>query len=78
MGLSFHDDPSLVEAVGSLRFDVVDDPNPNLGTGRISQDGCLHIGLDDPNAGLEMVNIHQERRDDADIGGSDEIQMVYR
>ena len=38
----------------------------------------LGIGLDDPNAGLEMVNIHQERRDDADIGGSDEIQMVYR
>ena len=78
MGLSFHDQPSLVEAVGSLRFNAVDDPNPNLGTGNISQDGSLDIGLDDPaNAGLEMVNISQERGDD-DIGESDDIQMVYR
>ena len=55
-------------------------PNSNLGTGRISQDGSLGIGLDDPNAGLEMVNISQERGDDADIdsGGSDKFQMVYR
>ena len=73
MGLSFRDEPSLVEAVSSLRFNAVDHPNPNLGTGRISQDGSLCIGLDDPNAGLEMVNISQERGDDAEIGGSDEI-----
>ena len=78
MGLSFHDEPSLVEAVGSLRFNVVDDPNPNLGTGSIIQDGSLCIGLDDLNAGAEMVNISRERGDDADIGESDDIQIVYR
>ena len=78
MGLSFHDESSLVESVSSLRFNAVDDPNPNLGTGSVSQDGSLGIGLDDLNAGQEMVNISQERGDDADIGESDEIQMVYR
>ena len=78
MGLSFHDQPSLVEAVGSLRFNAVDDPNPNLGTGSISQDGSLGIGLDNPNEGQKMVNNSQERGDDADIDGSDEIQMVDR
>ena len=67
------------EAVGSLRFNAVDDPNPNLGTGiSISQDGSLGIGLDNLNEGQEMVNISQERGDDADIDGSDEIQMVDR
>ena len=78
MGVSFNDEPSLVEAVGSLRFNAVYDTNPNLGTGSISQDGSLGIGLDDPNAGLEMVNISQERGDNADISESDDIQMVYR
>ena len=72
MGLSFHDDPSLVEAVGSLRFNAVDDPKSDLGTGSISQDKSLCVGLDDPNAGVEMVNISQERGDD-DIGKSDDI-----
>ena len=76
MGVSFHDQPSLVEAVGSLRFNAVDDPNPNLGTGTISQDGSLGIGLDGLNVGLEVVNTNQERGDDG-VGGSDEIQMVY-
>ena len=72
MGLSFREEPSLVEVVGSLRFNVVDDPN-------ISQDRSLGIGLDDPNTGQEMVNsISQEREGNANIGGSDEIQMVYR
>ena len=78
MGLSFFDQPSLVEAVSSLRFNVVDDSNPNLGMGSISQDGSFGVGLDDPNAGQEMINISRERGDNADIGGSDEIQMVYR
>ena len=78
MGLSFHDEPSLVEAVGSLRFNAVDDPNPNLGPGSISQDRSLGIGLDDLNAGQQMVNISQERGEDAHNGGSDGIQMVYR
>ena len=76
MGLSFHDEPSLVEAISSLRFDAVDDPNPNLGTGSISEDESLGIGLDHSNAGLEMVNISQERGYD-DIGESDDIQTVY-
>ena len=73
MGLSFHDQPSLVEAVSSLRFNAVDDPNPNLGTGSISQDGSLGIGLDNPNGGPEMVYISQERGDDG-IGGSNCIK----
>ena len=79
MGLSFHDEPSLVEAVSSLRFNAVDDhPNPNLGAGSISQDWSLGIGLDDPNADQDIVNIGQERGDNADIGKSDGIQMIYR
>ena len=77
MGLSFHDESSLVEAVGSLRFNAVDDPNSNLGMGSISHDGSLGIGLDNSNEDPEMVNISQERGDDS-IGGIDEIQMVYR
>ena len=38
MGLSFHDEPSLVEAVDGLRFNAVDDlnPNPNLGMGTVA------------------------------------------
>ena len=78
MGLSFHDQPSLVEAVGSLRFNAVEDPSPNLGTGSIGQDEGLHTGLDDPNASQEMANISQERGDDANIGRSNDIQIVYR
>ena len=80
LGLSFHDEPSLVESVGSLRFNAVDDPNPNLGTENVNQDGSLGIGLDDLNAGQDIVNTSQKRVDDADIdiGGSDEIKMVYR
>ena len=79
MGLSLHDEPSLEEAVGSLRFRSVD-PNPILGMGSIdSLDGSLHIGPHDPDAilDLEMITIQDsdERRDD-DIGGSDDIQMV--
>ena len=38
MGLSLHDQPSLVEAVGSLRFCAVEDPSPDLGMGSIGQD----------------------------------------
>jgi hypothetical protein len=64
IGLSFHDEPSLVEAVGSLRFEAAD-PNPI--TGRIGLDGSLRTGPHDPNAIPEMISI-EERRDD-DIGG---------
>ena len=58
MGLSFHDEPSLVEAVGSLRFEAA---------GSISLDGSLHTGPHDPNAIPEMIST-EERRDD-DMGG---------
>ena len=75
MGLSFHDEPSLVEAVDSLQFGA-DNPNPIVGMGSLSEDRNLGIDPDDLNANLEMVNISQERRDNDD--GSDEIQMVDR
>jgi len=75
MGLSFHDEPSLVETVGSLQF-ATDQPNSIVGMGSLSEDGDLGIELDDMNANLEMVNISQKRRDNDD--GSDEIQMVDR
>ena len=65
-----------MEVVGSLKFNApVDDPNSILETRSTSQDGNLRIELDNPNAGQEMVNIGQERRDDG-IGGSDGIQMA--
>ena len=54
MGLSFHDEPSLVEAVGSLRFEAAN-PNPIPGTGSISLDGSLRTGPHDPNAIAEMI-----------------------
>ena len=74
MGLSFHAETSLVEALGSLQF-ATDDPR----TGSISQDGSLSSGPYDPNVTpeLEMISIAKERRDD-DIGGIDEIQMIDR
>jgi len=75
MGFSFHDEPSLVEAVDSLQF-AADHLNPMVGMGSLSDDGNLCIEPGDLDADLEMVNISQERRDDDD--GSDEIQMVDR
>ena len=75
MRLSFHDEPSLVEAVGSLQFEAAD-PNPIPGTGSISLDGSLRTEPHNPNAIPEMISI-EERRDD-DIGGDDDIQIVYR
>ena len=64
MGLSFHDELSLVEAVSSLRFEAAD-LNPIPGTGPHNL-----------NAIPEMISI-EERRDD-DFGGGDNIQIVYR
>ena len=75
MGLSFQDEPSLVEAVGSFQF-AADHPNQIVGMGSLSEEGNLGIELDDLNANLEVVNISQERTDNDD--GSDEIQMVDR
>jgi hypothetical protein len=76
MGLSFHDKPSLVEAIGSLRF-AANDPNPT--TGSISEDGSLRIGPDDLNAmpEVEMIRMEEEGRND-DVEGSDDIQLVLR
>ena len=71
MGLSFHDEPSLVEAVGSLKF-VAADPNSILGTGSISLDGSLSTGPHDPNAIPEM------KRGEDDICWADDIQIVDR
>jgi hypothetical protein len=67
MGLSFHDEPSLVEAVSSLRFEAADQ-NAMPGTGSISLDGSLHTGPHDSNA---MISI-EERRDN-DIDGGEDI-----
>jgi len=75
MGLSFHDEPSLVEALDSLQF-AADHPNSIVGMGSLSEDGNLGMEPDDLNASLEMVNVSQERRDNDD--GSDEIQVVDR
>jgi hypothetical protein len=55
IGTSFHDEPSFVEAVGSLQF--VDHPNPILGMGSLSEGGNLGTEPDDLNVNLEMVNI---------------------
>jgi hypothetical protein len=70
MGLSFHDEPSLVEAVSDLRFEAAD-WNPMPGTGSISLDRSLRTGPHDSNAIPEMTSI-EERRDD-DMGGDDDI-----
>jgi hypothetical protein len=48
MGFSFHDKPSLVEAVSDLRFEVAD-WNPIPGLGSISLDRSLCTGSHDPN-----------------------------
>jgi hypothetical protein len=78
MGLSFDDEPSLVEAVaGGLRFRAADS-NPISRTGSpISQDGVLSIGPQDVDAILdvEMISVREKKSDD-DIGGSDDIQMI--
>ena len=65
LGLSFHDQESLEEAVGSLQFAA----NPISEAGSIDQDDLNPL----PVTG----NINQERRDD-EIGGSDDIQIGDR
>ena len=67
MGLSFHDESSLVETASALRF-ASDVPVSKTG---FSQDGGLPIGPDDSNL---IPSISQKRRDDG-FGGSDDIQM---
>lgn len=75
MGLSFHDESSLAEAVSSLRF-VADDLNPISRTGSISEDWSLRIEPHDSNVipELEIISIREEKRDDG-MGGSDNIQV---
>jgi hypothetical protein len=75
MGLSFHDEPSLLEAVDSMQF-AADYPNPMVEMGSLGEDGDLGIEPDDLNVDLGMVNISQERRDNDD--GSDETHIVDR
>jgi hypothetical protein len=77
MGLSFHDKPSLVEAVSSLRFEAAD-PNPIPGAGSISLDGSLRTGPHDPNAIPEMISIEERRDDDIQIVDTDEILQVVK
>ena len=69
MGLSFHDEPSLIDAVSSLRF-AADDSDPIPRTGIMSRDEPH-----DTNPISEMIGTREERRDD-DIGRSDDIQTV--
>ena len=73
LGLSFHDDSSLVEAVSDLRFEAAD---TIPGTGSTSLDGSSCTEPHDPNAILEMTSIEDRR--DGDMGGddSDDIQTV--
>ena len=46
LGLSFHNNESLGEAVGSLHF-AADVPNPILSTGSINEDGSWHLEHDE-------------------------------
>ena len=58
MGLSFHDQSSLAEAVSSLRFN--DEPNPILGTG-INDPNAVNIsqeGREDDISGCDDIQIH--------------------
>ena len=66
LGLSFHDQESLEEAVSSLQFAANPIPEP----GSINQDDrSSHIGDDDDLNPLPVMgNINQERRDDDEIG----------
>jgi hypothetical protein len=75
MGLSFHDEPSLVEVVSDLRFEADQNPIPRAESS-ITLDGSLRPGPYDPNAILEMISI-EEGRDD-DIGGGDDIEIIDR
>ena len=73
MGLSFHDEPSLVEAIGSLRFEAMPE------TGSISLDESLCTGPHDPNSIPEVMSIEEKRDEsDNDIGWGDDIQIVDR
>ena len=75
MGLSFHDDTSMVETAESdLRFGP-DDPNPNPETGRISQDVSIQFAPVHPNPVPGMRSISHDSTVD-DIDGSDDIQIV--
>ena len=60
LGVSFHNEESFVEAVGSLRF-AADNSSSITRTGRIDQDGSLYVQHDDPNVVPDSV---KERRDD--------------
>ena len=73
LGLSFHDDESLVEAIGSLQF-ATDNPNLIQRTGSMDQNDSLQIGDDHLNP---LSDMDQERRDE-EICGSGDIEIVER
>jgi hypothetical protein len=58
MRLSFQDELSLAESVGSLRFEAAN-PNAVPETRSISLDGSLHAGPHHPNAIPKMTSIEE-------------------
>ena len=78
MGLSFYDEPSLVEAAESVLRFAPDDPNPMPQMGSINQDGDFSIAPEhlDPAPGMGSSN--RERVDDDEVGRGDDIQIVNR
>jgi hypothetical protein len=76
MGLSFNDEPSLVEAAESVLRFAPDEPNPIPQMESITQDGNIRIAPEhlNPNPG----SIDRERGDDDEVGRGDDIQIVNR
>jgi hypothetical protein len=74
MGLSFYDEPSLVEA---LRF-APDDSNPIPQMGSISHDGDIGIAAEhlDPAPGIGSLDWETGNGDE--VGRGDGIQEVNR
>jgi len=60
MGLSFHDESSLEEVVGSLRF-ASDPPKPNSETGSI---GIIDQERREDDFGVERITDIERREDD--------------
>ena len=76
MRLSFHNGSSLVEVVGSLRFNAFDNPNPLWEWEVLSVRTVRMEVCDDPNVSLGMVNISQGNDSIGRL--SDDIQVVHR
>jgi hypothetical protein len=74
MGLSFHDEPSLVEV---LHF-APDNPNPIPEMGSISQDEDIRTAPEHLDPAPGMGSINRAREDDDEVGRGDDIQIVNR